>query len=405
MLALRDSLYYKALPFFLGVLERFEAGEYARQKSRISKISKSGNNHLFLTHGRGGGVDKYVEDAASLREAKSEEAWILHFHPIKRRFFLSHGKIRTDNAITFKFPGEFARMVSHLQTLGIKEFHIHHIRYLPFFMVQDLPDFASSLGAPYDYTMHDFIAFCPRIHLIDKDSRYCGMPQEASKCNSCVAQNGFLTTAPGNVTLWRETCITLLKKASAILAPSHDTAERHKKILGNLDIKVIPHDVPDMHVRRLPAKKPDEPYTIAVIGRIHRSKGAGIVLSCARDAMRRKLPLRFAIIGDSTYTNKLRKAGVTISGIFKENELPELLRRSGASLVFLPSIWPETFSYVLSHIWQNSYFPVAFDLGAPAERIRAANNGLVLPMDMINSPGSINDALLGAAQKQHEPYA
>jgi len=97
--------------------------------------------------------------------------------------------------------------------------------------------------------------------------------------------------------------------------------------------------------------------------------------------------------------------GVVVTGVYEEDDLPELLKKSGSSLAFLPSVWPETYSYVLSHIWQNGYFPVAFDLGAPAEIIRHTNKGLVLPVDMINMPDQINDALLTAARAQHEPIA
>ena len=40
-------------------------------------------------------------------------------------------------------------------------------------------------------------------------------------------------------------------------------------------------------------------------------------------------------------------------------------------MFFFPSIWPETFSYVVSEMTALALPIVAFDLGAPAERLRS----------------------------------
>lgn len=401
-MTLRDTLYYKVLPFILRSMEYSELSEYNRQKRKLAKVQASGTAHLLLTHGRGGGADKHVSDAATSLEIEGRQAWVLYFDPLRRQFYLSRGKIRAGNAAVFTFPAQYAAMVVHLQTLGIAHFHIHHTRYLPLCLLQDLPKLASYLGVTYDYTLHDYTSFCPRIHLINAEYHYCGMPQEAAHCNACIRKNGVFTVATKDMKQWRAIGRKLLSYASEIIAPSHDTANRHKAILGDLNIKVIPHGAPSVQQCKLPAKPHAEPYVIAVIGRIHRYKGADVLLACAYDAKARNLPLTFKVIGDCSHEKELRATGVTVTGIFQETALPLLLEHSGASLVFLPSVWPETYSYVLSQIWQNGYYPVAFDIGAPAERIRAANNGLVLPFTMVDSPSAITDSLLDAARKQHE---
>lgn len=394
---MKTESFYSALPFFLNALERHEEAEYEKQKIRIQIQTATipGRNHLLLTHGHGGGVDKYVEDAALVIEQNQQQAWILSFQPVQRRFILSRGKIHAEDTVGFNFPAAYPEMLSHLQSLGLEKLHIHHIRYLPFYFLKDIPEFVCLLGVPYNYTIHDFITFCPRIHLIDSNFRYCGMPEDVRLCDSCITINGALTGCPDTASEWRAVGQKLLQHASRRFAPSHDTAERHQKILGNMDIQVIPHDASVMGKPHTSAR--DEPYVIAVIGRISRHKGADVLLACTQDAKRRNLPLRFTVIGIAAYEEELKESGVHVSGEFKEPELPELLKQAGPSLIFLPSICPETYSYVLSHIWQNGYFPVSFDLGAPAERIKARNRGLVLPTAMIDSPGQINDALLETA--------
>jgi len=65
-------------------------------------------------------------------------------------------------------------------------------------------------------------------------------------------------------------------------------------------------------------------------------------------------------------------------------------------LAFFPSVWPETYSYTLSEALRAGLFPVAFDIGAVAARIRAAGWGLVLPWEMVHDPARVNDTLLAA---------
>ena len=73
---------------------------------------------------------------------------------------------------------------------------------------------------------------------------------------------------------------------------------------------------------------------------------------------------------------------VYITGGYDEAEAVELLRAQRAEVGFLPALWPETWSYTLSQMWQAGLDVVAFDLGAPAERIRETGRGSLLPLGL-----------------------
>ena len=47
-------------------------------------------------------------------------------------------------------------------------------------------------------------------------------------------------------------------------------------------------------------------------------------------------------------------------------------------IVLIPSIWPETFSYTTEEAIKMDLPVAVFDLGAPAERVRTYNKGLIL---------------------------
>jgi glycosyltransferase involved in cell wall biosynthesis len=59
-----------------------------------------------------------------------------------------------------------------------------------------------------------------------------------------------------------------------------------------------------------------------------------------------------------------------------------LIRQQESDFGFLPALWPETWSFVLSQLWEAGLPVVAFDIGAQSERIRYSGAGLVLPMNL-----------------------
>jgi glycosyltransferase involved in cell wall biosynthesis len=91
----------------------------------------------------------------------------------------------------------------------------------------------------------------------------------------------------------------------------------------------------------------------------------------------------------------MRDAGVSETGEYREtSDALGLLADMAPDCIFLPSIWPETFSYTLSMAFGLGIRPVVFDIGAPAERVRANGFGEVLPFELINDISGLNDRLI-----------
>jgi glycosyltransferase involved in cell wall biosynthesis len=132
---------------------------------------------------------------------------------------------------------------------------------------------------------------------------------------------------------------------------------------------------------------------VVVLGALTRDKGFDVLLACARDAARRELPLQFTLVGHSIGDARLMATRrVFVTGPFGEGEALTLLEETGADIALLPSVWPETWSYALSDLWRAGLWVAAFDVGAPAARIRAAGGGTLLPPGL--PPARLNDALL-----------
>ncbi len=86
------------------------------------------------------------------------------------------------------------------------------------------------------------------------------------------------------------------------------------------------------------------------------------------------------MIGFTNIDRELLAVGnVTITGAYKPDELPHHLAQArGRLALFLPS-WPETYSYTLSEAVKHGLIPLVPDIGAPAERVRDAQFGVVFP--------------------------
>jgi len=112
----------------------------------------------------------------------------------------------------------------------------------------------------------------------------------------------------------------------------------------------------------------------------------------------RDLPMQYLLVGHSHDDLKLLQTGaISVTGPFENDECVALLRAQDADCGFLPSDIPETWCYVLSELWRAGLPVAAFDIGAPAERIRATGRGTLLPLGL---PASrVNDVLLGWGRK------
>ena len=120
------------------------------------------------------------------------------------------------------------------------------------------------------------------------------------------------------------------------------------------------------------------------VGAIGIQKGFDVLLDCARDAASRRLPLEFVVVGHTIDDASLMSTGrVFVTGEFAAAEALPLIRAQHPTLALLPSIWPETWCFALSDLWQAGLRVAAFDLGAQAERIRASGGrGMLLPLGL-----------------------
>jgi glycosyltransferase involved in cell wall biosynthesis len=227
---------------------------------------------------------------------------------------------------------------------------------------------------------HDFYAACPRVTMIDALGRYCGGP-EPGRCNRCIGMGGGHEasrtgelTAEAHHALFAE----LLGAMALVVAPSQDTVGHLAPVFPEAAMVALPHP----HLgRHFPDAPRDGSLTdIVLLGAIGPHKGSGALLALARQAWLTHPQLHFHVVGYTDIDAALRQVGnVTITGEYRDADLPDLVARTGGRLALFLHGWPETFSYTLSEAAALGMVPVVPDIGAPAERVRAAGLGVVFP--------------------------
>lgn len=220
--------------------------------------------------------------------------------------------------------------------------------------------------------VNDYFAVCPSFVLLDADGHYCGIPSLA-ECAACLARHGasYVALSPHTeIGSWRASWRRCLQAADEVRCFSRSSRDLLFRAFPDVDpecVTVIPHRI-DFAPSRLPRVDPAAPLVVGVVGQISEQKGARIVKELVTRADRESLHLRVVVIGSLDIP--VDSSRLSVTGPYQRNDLVDLIERHGVNMALFPSTWPETFSYVVEEIRRLGLPIVAFDLGAPAERLR-----------------------------------
>jgi O-antigen biosynthesis protein len=400
----------KKHPRYEALVKRFVSRDplkAVRQRLDLARLSFALNRDkvlLLISHNQGGGIETHL---AQLVEMIGDDFGVLVLTPNRVRpgeFSLNLQKnplyLPNLNALNE------SELLNSLELLfKDKQNSVVHLHSAIGFGLKKLTSVLRALrsrGLRIVSTIHDYSPICPRNQLIDDSDDYCGLPGPA-ECNAC-AKAGLAASRNqeiSNITAYRAVYQELLACAERTFVPSEDTRARLQPYLPQTVIQAKPHLEPEakLHRRRRwrsgGGAQTARSLRVAVIGAIGPHKGSSVLFGCASDAASRKLGLDFRVIGYTDIDDRLRRLNVVVTGpYYSKEEFHGHVKAYAPDIAFFPSIWPETYLYTLSDTLNRGIFPVAFDIGAPAERIIAAEWGALIDFDERYNFGFINDSLL-----------
>ena len=247
------------------------------------------------------------------------------------------------------------------------------------------PEVEQSADIPPAVTVHwhDHYLMCPTRHLLNAESRYCDLP-DPSVCAKCLPNNAHCLDAPlrsVDIVAWREQWGQVLAGASSIRVFSPSSRELLRRVWPDVDGKVVlaPHDTAHIPQREL-SPAPESPLHIGVVGRIAAHKGAAKVARLARHIADTGANARITVFG--TLEEPAPASVVSQTGTYSAEALPALCAEQGVNAFWFPSIWPETFSFVVHEMTAMGLPVLAYDVGAQADTLADDDRHRVVSLDM-----------------------
>jgi glycosyltransferase involved in cell wall biosynthesis len=336
---------------------------------------------LVLDHDLGGGANNYREGLIRERMADGCGTLLLSFHLLSLQYSL---EICTPGGRQ-RFSISGLDVLIRLAEEGLISESFYN-NAVSFEHPEDVPDLLVTLRSvyaiPLTLAMHDYYPICPSHFLLDASERYCGVP-DIETCSHCLPKIDFWFVSffeSRDIRLWRSKWGACLETADTVLCFSHATRDLLLRAYPDLNtdrIDVVPHAT-----GFFPARKPKLDMStglhIGILGEIGPHKGCDIVKALSEEIVSQNAATRISVIG--TLEADCDPAVVTETGPYEASGLVDLVEASGANVFLFPSIWPETFSYVVDELMQLDVPVVCFDMGAPAERLRHYPKGKLIPL-------------------------
>lgn len=331
---------------------------------------------LWVDHALGGGTEVYSKRQFKIL-CKKFDVLRLQYFPRTELYHLTFASNRHKIYTTY----DINEIADFLCGLGLDEIVVNNL--VAYKSTTDMLKIVAQIkhkcGARASFRGHDFQSICPSFNLMNCDGNYCNLCY-AGGCEDCwrnkrLADNAIshnvLKSGATTICNWRGAWGDFFENvADEVILFAEPIADIFVRVYPTIQnkIKIIPHTVRDYRRAKI---KPHEEINIVVLGNISYQKGAGVICDMAT-----KLPdnVNIIIVGEM----KNAPGNITVHGKYKANKLPKLMEKYQADIVFIPSIWPETFSYTTSEAMSMGLPVACFDMGAPAGRVSAYEYGLVL---------------------------
>jgi glycosyltransferase involved in cell wall biosynthesis len=218
----------------------------------------------------------------------------------------------------------------------------------------------------------DYLAVCPSFRAAECRRRLLRHPGYRGRASAASSGIRHRTSRSRRLRAWRRgarpgaAAIAAADEVRCFSESSRELLARAYPSLARDVLTVVPHRVE--FSPRPPALHHGGPLRIGVIGQINAQKGAHIVAQLVRRLDRERSDARVVVLGSLEIP--LRSPRLEVTGRYSREDLPRLVESHAINMMLFPSIWPETFSYVVAEMMAMRLPIVAFDLGAPAERLR-----------------------------------
>lgn len=337
---------------------------------------KNGKTILAFDHMLGGGATKYLENKKRECLDEGKQVVIIRYDYLKDLYRVSYYWKNDELKMQYNKPSDLPRVI---ECLAVDEIWINELVTYPMLYEQlkNIRETTCKNHISVKMLFHDFFAVCPTINLLNNQDEYCNLP-DCSVCNQCLKNNKSLQALDyGTMEQWRDEWRTFLQSCTEVVVFSNSTKEIAEKTFGKMDnVVVIPHQIgymPQIEKKN----KTTETLNIGLLGVLTKHKGGMIVADLVDKIEKEHLNVKIRLIGTSCVD--IDSPVFSQTGAYTRGAIPRLTLQNDIDVFLIPSIWPETFSYTTEEIMKMGMPVMCFDIGAPAERVKKYEKGIIIP--------------------------
>ncbi len=341
---------------------------------------------LIIDHSLGGGANQYTANKIDELLENSQVVCLMYFDYYKMKQY--HCRfIMSTYEFTFSTDSIMDLFYS-LKLFNFDEIFLNSIVSYP--NMRDIINLIlkikneSKLIVP----IHDFFPLCPSYTLLDDKMVYCDVPKDHDKCKLCLKNHkgefkSFVQER--NIDNWRDNWGEIFDVSDDVLCFSNSSKEIFSKAYLEFTNKVIviPHDISGRFTKIYNENLKVDVQRIGILGNLNEAKGAKIVEQLVDYIDVQKLNTKIILIGSICIN--IKSDSFYKTGSYNHDNLPDLVKELNITEFFIPSIWPETFSYTTDEIMQLGYPLTVFNIGAPAERVKHYKLGKIIKIDDFKS--------------------
>jgi len=227
---------------------------------------------------------------------------------------------------------------------------------------------------------HDYFMLCPSVTLMGQNDCYCDFPED-NVCNECfIKRNYNVNFQCSSLKEWHKRWKTFLEGCDEVRAFSEDTLNRIKEIMGEkITYTLVPHKVEYMFPINKNFKTTDT-YNIGVLGHLAVHKGSEIVRAMLEELADKDVyDVKIVLIGSVDDPELLKYENFVQTGEYFAEDIVRHTYENDIDVFLIPSVWPETFSYTTEEIMKMNMPVACFNIGAPADRVREYDKGVIIP--------------------------
>jgi len=377
---------------FRSLLKHFTAktilfGFYRLTKSSIERLtlrqplSFDKNCRLIVDHSLGGGANQYSKDKY-FTSKNLNGIHLLSFNTLVSQYTISVYK--NSKKKNYFFPN-IQSLTKQLRNNQYNEIIINNLVSFPNpeILILYFTYIASTEKATLNFNVHDYLCICPKWNLIGINEEYCNLPK-TDICEKCLTTSNPIYTHynfSSSISIWRDMHFMLFTACNEISVFSLSTMELLKRtypLLQERSISLVPHKV--HYIRSIrPSAIDTSEIVVGVIGSINEIKGLEVIESLLSTiSTDPQSKIRIVVIGSALRERPSTKIHYT--GIYRKEDLPDIVEKEKVNLFLYPSICPETFSYVAEEMYHMNLPIVLFNIGAPAQRLASYDKAKIVDL-------------------------